>query len=70
MATALPASSEFTGAAQDEGDMKAVFTALRDYLAGLMGADGVTATALATLGTALSGYSAKTTTYAVLPSRQ
>lgn len=68
MATALPASSEFTGAAQDEGDMKAVFTALRDYLAGLMGADGVTATAMATLGVALSSYVAKTANYTVLTS--
>ena len=68
MATALPASSEFTGAAQDEGDMKAVFTALRDYLAGLMGADGVTATAMATLGVALSSYVTKTANYTVLTS--
>lgn len=66
MATALPASSEFTGAAQDEGDMKAVFTALRDYLSGLFGADGVTATAMATLGVALSSYVAKTANYTVL----
>lgn len=66
MATALPASSEFTGAAQDEGDMKAVFTALRDYLAGLFGADGVTVTALATLGAPLSGYAAKSGAYSVV----
>lgn len=66
MPTALPASSDFTGAAVDEGDFKSAISALRDYLAGLLGTDGATATALATLGAALSGYSAKTTTYAVV----
>lgn len=66
MPTALPASSDFIGAAVTEGDFKAKVTALRDYLAGLLGADGATATALATLGAAISGYVAKTTTYAVV----
>lgn len=63
MPTALPASTDFTGAAVDEGDFKSAITALRDYLSGLLGTDGATATALATLGAAVSGYVAKTTTY-------
>ena len=46
--------------------MKAVFSALRDFLAGLLGTDGATATALATLGAPLSGYVAKTTTYSAV----
>ena len=66
MPTALPASSDFTGAGVTEGDFKSAITALRDYLSGLFGTDGVTTTALATLGAALSGYAAKTTTYAVI----
>lgn len=63
MPTALPASSEFTGAAQDEGDMKAVFAAQRDFLAGLFGTSGATATALATLGAPLSSYAVKSAAY-------
>lgn len=66
MPTSLPASSEFTSNTQDQGDMKAVFSALRDFLAGLLGTDGATATALATLGAPLSGYVAKTTTYSAV----
>lgn len=66
MPTALPPSSDFTGAGVTEGDFKSAITALRDYLSGLAGTDGVTATALATLGATISGYSAKTTTYSVV----
>ena len=66
MPTALPASSDFTGAGVTEGDFKAAISALRDYLSGLLGADGAPVTALATLGAPASGYAAKTTTYAVL----
>lgn len=66
MPTALPASSTFTGGAVTEGDFKSAITALRDYLSGMLGTDGATATALATLGAAISGYVAKTTTYAVV----
>lgn len=63
MPTALPASSEFTSNTQDQGDMKAVFAALRDYLAGLLGTDGATATALTTLGAPLSSYVVKSGAY-------
>ena len=66
MATALPPSSDFTGAGVTEGDFKTAISALRDYLSGLLGTDGVTATALATLGAPISGYTAKTTTYSVV----
>lgn len=65
MPTALPASSDFTGAGVTEGDFKSSITALRDFLSGLLGTDGYATTALATLGAAVSGYVAKTTTYAV-----
>lgn len=66
MTTALPPSSDFTGAAITEGDFKSAITALRDYLSGLFGTDGAISTALATLGAPISGYSAKTTTYSVV----
>lgn len=66
MPTALPAASEFTSNTQDEGDMKAVFAAQRDFLAGLLGTDGFAATALATLGAPLSSYAAKTGAYSVV----
>lgn len=66
MPTALPASSDFTGAGVTEGDFKAAISALRDYLSGMLGTDGVAATALATLGAALSGYTAKTGAYSVV----
>lgn len=65
MPTALPASSDFTGAAVDEGDFKSAITALRDYLSGLLGTDGATATALATLGAPLSSYVVKSSAYTV-----
>jgi microcystin-dependent protein len=65
MPTALPASSDFTGAAVTEGDFKSAITALRDFLAGLVGTDGATATAMATLGVALSSYVTKTANYTV-----
>lgn len=67
MPTALPASTDFTGAGVTEADFKTAMTALRAYLSGLLGTDGASATALATLGAALGGaISAKTTTYAVV----
>lgn len=47
---ALPASVDFTGSAVTEGGFKTAITSLRDYLAGLLGTDGTTATALSTLG--------------------
>lgn len=49
---ALPTTSALTGAATTEGQAKQWFSDLRDYLNGLLGADGSTATARATLGLA------------------
>lgn len=66
MPTALPASSAFTGAAVTEGDFKAAISAQRDFLSGLFGTTGATALALSTLGAPISGYVAKTTTYAIV----
>ena len=37
---ALPTSASFTGGSVTEGQFKASLTALRDYLSGLLGADG------------------------------
>ena len=68
MPTALPPSSDFTGAAITEGDFKSAITALRDYISGLFGTDGATVTAMATLGVALSSYVAKTSNYTALTS--
>jgi len=55
MATALPAASEWTGSTVTEGQFKAAQNDLRAYLAGLLGEDGLVATALATLGSAFAG---------------
>jgi len=63
--TALPASAAFTAATVTEADFKAAQTALRDFLAGLLGADGTAATALATLGALASAYLAKSAAYTV-----
>lgn len=64
--TSLPASSDFTGGAVTEGQFKTALTGLRDFLSGLLGADGVNATALATLGALGAGYAAKTAAYTVV----
>jgi microcystin-dependent protein len=66
MSTALPPSSDFTGAAVTEGDFKAALSAMRDYLSGLLGTDGAPATGLAALGAPVSGYVAKSAAYAVV----
>lgn len=66
MPTALPASSDFTGSTVTEADFKSAMSALRDFLSGLLGTDGESATALATLGAPVSGFAAKTTTYSVV----
>jgi microcystin-dependent protein len=66
MPTALPATSSFTGAGVTEGDFKSAMSALRDFLSGLLGTDGSTATALATLGAPLSAYVAKSGAYTLL----
>lgn len=66
MPTALPATSDFTGAGVTEGDFKSALSALRDFLSGLLGTDGATATALAALGAPLSAYVAKSGAYTLL----
>ena len=62
---ALPTSATFTGGSVTEGQFKAALTALRDYLSGLLGADGAVATALATLGAPFSSHAEKTAAYTV-----
>ena len=66
--TALPPISNFTGSTVTEGQFKTALTDLRAYLAGLLGADGNTATALAALGALGSGYQYKTAAYTVMAS--
>lgn len=48
--TALPAATDFTGAAITEAQFKTAITNLRAYLSGLLGTDGTAATAISTLG--------------------
>ena len=61
--TALPAASSFTGSTVTEAQFKSAITDQHDFLAGLFGTDGLAATALDTVGAALSGYAAKTAAY-------
>ena len=63
--TTLPNSSDFTGVIT-QGQFKTAIAALRDYSANLMGTDGTTPTALATLGTLASSYLTKAAAYTVL----
>lgn len=65
MAT-LPPSTDWTGSSVTEGGFKTAQSALRDFLAGLLGADGLQATALSTLGALLNGVSAKTGAYTLI----
>lgn len=64
--TALPASSDFTGSTVTEGQFKAAITNLRDFLSGLLGADGLPATALASLGALASTIVAKAAAYTLV----
>jgi hypothetical protein len=64
--TALPSSSDITGATRTEAQAKAYFTSERDFLAGLLGSDGLPATALATLGALGAQYVAKTSAYTLV----
>lgn len=66
MPTALPVSSDFTGAAVTEGDFKTAIAAQRDYLAGMFGTTGALAMALATLGAPLCGLLTKAGAYSVV----
>ena len=52
MTTALPAASVATNSSATEGDVKTWLTNLHDYLAGLLGTDGLPATARTALGLA------------------
>jgi hypothetical protein len=63
---ALPPSSDFTGASVTEGAFKTAITNLRDYLSGLMGADGTIATAQSTLGMLGGSVAAKSAAYTVV----
>lgn len=66
MPTALPPSSDITGSSRDEGQAKAWLTAIRDFLSGLLGADGTQNAALAALGVPFSnGVLSKTAAYTV-----
>lgn len=65
MPTALPAASAFTGSTVTEGDFKSAITNLRSFLADLLGGDGVTATALTTIGSPLNGVLSKSAAYTV-----
>lgn len=47
---ALPLSTDFTASSVTEGQFKTALTSLRDYLNGLLGADGLPATARTALG--------------------
>lgn len=46
----LPNSTEFTASSVTEAQFKTAITGMRDFLSGLLGADGTAATARATLG--------------------
>jgi len=63
--TALPSAADLTGPIT-EGDFKAAITALRDFLAGLLGTDGLAATGLSTLGAFASVHLPKTGAYTVV----
>lgn len=64
--TALPAAASFTGGSITEGDFKTAITDLRAFLAGLLGTDGLPATALATVGAFNGSTVLKTTAYTVV----
>ena len=61
--TALPQISKFIDSKITEGDFKVVLSELRDYLSGLLGEDGKTGTARATLKIPLSAIVEKTADY-------
>lgn len=65
MATALPPSTDFTGSAVTEGGFKTAITSQRDFLAGLLGADGTILTAHQTMMLPYNGSNAKSAAYTV-----
>ena len=62
---ALPPIADFTGSIATEGQFKTALTALRDYLSGLLGADGLAATALGQLGALGRGYEVRMSVSAI-----
>lgn len=66
--TALPAASDFTGAAVTEGQFKSAMTDLRGFLSGLLGTSGDTDDARAALQVLMGGSASKSTTYTALTS--
>jgi len=66
--TSLPEASAFTGGTITEAQFKTAITNQRSYLAGLLGTDGLPATALAALGSLAGQYVAKTGAYTVTTS--
>lgn len=66
MTTALPSAASFTASTTTQGQMKANFTALHDYLAGQFGTDGTPLTARATMGDMLSGINIQSGAYVVV----
>lgn len=65
--TILPPSTDFTGAGVSEGDFKTAFTAMRDYLNGLLDDTGVVADARTALGLGTAAVLAAGTADANLP---
>lgn len=66
MATALPPLSNITSSTETKVQLKAAMNDIHEYLAALLGTDGLAATALATLMASFSGYLTKSTTYTVV----
>ena len=64
--TALPVSSAFTDSSVTEANFKTAITNQRDFLAGLLGADGEKSTALRTLGALGNDTVAKSSNYTVI----
>lgn len=69
MAT-LPTSSSLTVGTTTEGQAKTWFTQLRDFLSGLLGADGTMITALKTLGVLFSTNVVKSGAYTIVAADQ
>lgn len=64
----LPPSTDFTNSSVTEGGFKTAMTYMREYLASLLGADGVNSTALATLGAIFGSLTTKSANYTVIAS--
>lgn len=67
MATPLPATSAFTGAAVDEGAFKARFAEMRNFMAGLLGTSGEPVDARKALGVSGNEVVYETSNYTLLP---